>query len=126
MWLEGRILLLDDNELRRRWLQRILEGAGHVVFCVGDGQAGLSLFDAVSPDVVITDLVMPRARQRAAATGAEGLRRSSRWNGARRGVKIMAIAGVVQRPDWDMLAVAKPLGAARTMKKPIGSEEPFV
>lgn len=54
------ILLVDDEEVVRDELGGILEDLGYRVFRGGDGEEGLALFREHSPDMVITDVRMPR------------------------------------------------------------------
>lgn len=54
------ILLIDDEALVREELGEILEEEGYLLWTASDGQEGLSLFEAKRPDMVITDVKMPR------------------------------------------------------------------
>lgn len=60
----SRILLVEDEDLVRYSLRNVLEKLGHEVFEASDGDEGLSEFKSMmskdkSPDVVITDIIMP-------------------------------------------------------------------
>ncbi len=57
-----RILLVEDEAGLRRLAVEALRGAGYVVTPAVDGQAALYLLDAdgTPPDLVVTDVVMPR------------------------------------------------------------------
>ena len=60
----ARVLLIEDEELVRFSLCRILESGGHVVFEASDGGEGISKFQDMidasqPPGVVITDIFMP-------------------------------------------------------------------
>lgn len=55
-----RILVVDDSEDLREFLQLLLEGEGYEVTPVADGQAGLDAVRAARPDLIITDVSMPR------------------------------------------------------------------
>lgn len=54
-----RIVLADDNADMRHYIQRILEDIYQVV-AVGDGEAALVAVAAERPDLVLTDVMMPR------------------------------------------------------------------
>lgn len=54
-----KILVVDDEEIGREYLQEMLVGDGYEVVCAGDGKEALRVFRAESPDAVITDFRMP-------------------------------------------------------------------
>ncbi|MCK2215781.1 SpoIIE family protein phosphatase [Actinomadura sp. ATCC 31491] len=56
----ARVLVADDNADMRRYLARLLRGAGYRVRTVADGQAALESVLADPPDLVISDVMMPR------------------------------------------------------------------
>jgi DNA-binding response OmpR family regulator len=56
-----RVLVVDDEPQIRGMVIRALEGAGYVIDSAADGRAGLSKALAGDYDLVILDLVMPRA-----------------------------------------------------------------
>jgi DNA-binding NtrC family response regulator len=59
--MQRRILVVDDDELTRQQLQRLLEVEGGVkVDTTGDGAAALKTLQEQTYSVVITDLKMPR------------------------------------------------------------------
>lgn len=53
------ILAIDDDVMIREALGELLRGAGHDVRVAPDGRAGLRLFHADPPDLVILDVTMP-------------------------------------------------------------------
>lgn len=55
-----RILIADDEPHVVRVLQRALERAGYQVDTVADGAAALARIHAGPPDILITDIQMPR------------------------------------------------------------------
>jgi hypothetical protein len=56
----ARVLIADDNADMREYLARLLEGAGYRVDAVIDGQEALAAVRADPPDLVISDVMMPR------------------------------------------------------------------
>lgn len=56
----ARILLVDDEPEIRRLLSRHLQRLGYTVREAGDGEEAVALAIAEIPDVVITDMAMPR------------------------------------------------------------------
>ncbi|HEX3960563.1 MAG TPA: SpoIIE family protein phosphatase [Trebonia sp.] len=58
--LPARVLVADDNADMREYLARLLRTAGYQVTTVADGQAALDAVRAGAPDLVISDVMMPR------------------------------------------------------------------
>ena len=58
--LPARVLVADDNADMRQYLARLLRTAGYHVTMVTDGQAALAAVRVGLPDLVITDVMMPR------------------------------------------------------------------
>ncbi|MBD2436843.1 PAS domain S-box protein [Nostoc sp. FACHB-110] len=56
----GRILLVDDNADMREYVQRLLSLHYQEVIAVEDGIAALATIRHTMPDIVITDIMMPR------------------------------------------------------------------
>lgn len=58
--LEGiRVLIVEDDTLVRRSLQRVLEGRNATVQAVGSASEALEAFDAQLPDIIVSDIGMP-------------------------------------------------------------------
>lgn len=56
----AKILLIDDEEQMRFLLTRMLTRDGHEVFLAQDGEEGVQSYYQVNPDLVITDIIMPK------------------------------------------------------------------
>jgi PAS domain S-box-containing protein len=56
----GRVLVVDDNADLREYMQRILAQAGHAVSLAVDGEAALQAARANPPDLIVSDVMMPR------------------------------------------------------------------
>jgi PAS domain S-box-containing protein len=56
----GRVLVVDDNADLRDYMQRILRSAGHQVQVAADGQEALELARRHAPDLIVSDVMMPR------------------------------------------------------------------
>jgi CheY-like chemotaxis protein len=56
----ARVFVVDDDPVLCRLARYILEGAGHHVRVMTDGQEALDALEQQVPDVLITDLMMPR------------------------------------------------------------------
>jgi two-component system response regulator HydG len=57
---QGRILVAEDDASARTALERFLRGEGFEVMGAEDGESALQLLDETAPDVLVTDLQMPR------------------------------------------------------------------
>lgn len=55
----SRILIVEDEPDLRYLLRRIFERAGHDVSDAGNGAAALDLVRTWSPDLLVTDIMMP-------------------------------------------------------------------
>lgn len=56
----ARVLIADDNTDMREYLARLCSGAGYRVEAVADGQQALDTIRADVPDLVVSDVMMPR------------------------------------------------------------------
>lgn len=56
----GKVLLIDDDPFFLRILSDAFTEGGFTVFTAPDGMEGVRIFPEISPDVVISDLIMPR------------------------------------------------------------------
>ena len=88
-------MLADDNADMRDYVSRLL-GASCDVRAVGDGEAALEAVRSEAPDLIITDVMMPRLdgfgllraiRERRGDTGAAGHSCSRRGPTRRRGIE---------------------------------------
>ena len=55
----SKILIVEDTEDTRNYMESVLEIEGFVVVVARDGLEGLEQFRSESPDLVITDISMP-------------------------------------------------------------------
>jgi DNA-binding response OmpR family regulator len=55
-----RIILADDNADMRDYVSRLLEGQGYMVEAVADGEAAFEAAIKSPPDLILTDVMMPR------------------------------------------------------------------
>ena len=104
-----KILLIEDDDLVRATLKSALESTNYVVTEAADGEEGLKQFHAFSPDLVVTDILMPKKE------GIEtilALRRISPT------LKILAMSGGDRVGNLEFLSMAEKLGADRTLQKP--------
>lgn len=55
-----KIVLIEDDREISNTLQRVLEGAGYTVTTANNGVEGRKQIDSTHPELVITDMMMPR------------------------------------------------------------------
>ncbi|MEN9898939.1 MAG: hypothetical protein RLZZ66_2588 [Pseudomonadota bacterium] len=55
-----KILVIDDDEQMRNVLKKLLTHEGYQVFIAEDGIEGIKSFYQYHPDLVITDIIMPK------------------------------------------------------------------
>jgi signal transduction histidine kinase/DNA-binding response OmpR family regulator len=55
-----RLLLADDNADMRSYVARLLESQGYTVLQAADGEAALAAARSAAPDLVLTDVMMPK------------------------------------------------------------------
>lgn len=102
-----KVMVVDDEPLVRLSLRRALEKRGHEVRECEDGQAGLEVWNAFSPQLVFLDVLMPRM------SGPQLLKSiSPELRSLAKVVLMSAFAG-----EYDLLK-AKSLGADVFVAKP--------
>jgi len=109
-----RILVIDDEEQIRQLLRIMLEKDGYGVIDAADGEDGLQLFRRERPDLVITDLIMPKK---------DGLSTIMELKQEFPAVKIIAVSGGGAIEPKRYLSLAQGLGALRVLYKPIMRDE---
>ncbi len=55
-----KVLLVEDDEMARRSLKRVIDKEGYETIIASDGEEGLNLFRSEKPAIVLTDIRMPR------------------------------------------------------------------
>ena len=109
-----KILLIDDDAMLRRTVARVLQSAGHDVTTAQDGLDGMRMFHKTSPDLVITDIYMPRQE------GFETILALRRENPS---LGIIAISGGTMTGSREMLDIAGNIGADSVLEKPFTMAE---
>jgi DNA-binding response OmpR family regulator len=106
----ARILIVDDEEMERVLGAAILESEGHELLYAGDGEVAYELCRTKDPDVLITDLAMPRS---------SGLRLIRELREHNFSIPVIAISG------WaaDQLDLAHEYGADFILFKPLDGDE---
>jgi two-component system, cell cycle sensor histidine kinase and response regulator CckA len=107
-----KILIVDDDESVRRLLRNMLTAAGYGVWEAANGrQAAVHIAANGDVDLVLSDLAMPEQ---------EGLELIRELRSSRPTLKVIAMTGAF---EGDFLPVAKSLGAAATLRKPVVRED---
>ncbi len=109
-----RILVVDDEKIKRITLADDLAAQGHDVACAADGEEALRELDAARFDVVVTDLKMPKI------DGIELLKRIKQGPLADMDVIMMTAYGSIQ-----VAVEAVKLGAYDFLTKPFRNENVF-
>jgi len=107
------VLVVEDDAEFRQVVSRALETVGHAVLQAANGEAGLRLFLAEPPDLVICDIVMP---------DRDGIELIPEMKALQPNVKILAISGRQMIGMLDVLNLAQRLGADATLAKPFQME----
>lgn len=106
------ILVVDDDEVMRDLLRRVLERSGFEVMTATNGDEGVEQCRERTVDVTITDMRMP------VKDGVELIRALVAEQPS---IRIIAVSGV---DDWDnYLKTARSLGARAVLRKPVSSAE---
>jgi CheY-like chemotaxis protein len=109
-----KILVIEDNAIVRNTMMRILQAAGYDVVTANDGLEGVTLFRQETPDLVISDIIMPQ--QEGIATIRQILAESP-------GTKIIAISGGGRIGNTDFLQIARKMGAVDALPKPFDPDD---
>ena len=110
----AKVLLVDDDELVRYALGRVLGKAGHEVIELNDGLKVSRTLAAEKPDILVTDIIMPRV---------EGLEVIINVRETHPDLPIVAMSGGGRIVDAGHLESAGELGADATLEKPFDEQE---
>ncbi|HEV8392057.1 MAG TPA: response regulator [Dongiaceae bacterium] len=102
-------VVIDDDPQVRCLIAMMLKRAGYHVAQAGDGSAGLELCSSLEPEVIVTDIFMPRQ------DGIDVLREAK---AQAKQPRVVAISGGSPRLQVDFLHVAEKLGADAVVQKP--------
>ena len=109
-----RILIIDDDERTRKLFRKILEKEAYEVIEASDGNEGIKIYRQDPVDLVITDIIMPEK---------EGIETIMDLRKESPDVKIIAISGGGLEEAEAYLEIAKKMGAAEALTKPIKNDE---
>lgn len=108
------ILVIEDNVNMLRMMSDLLTRSGYQVLTAIDGIAGVKLYLAEKPDLVITDIIMP---------DKEGLEVIMELTREIPRPKIIAMSGGGMMEARTYLSLAEKLGANAVLEKPFRPAE---
>ncbi len=109
-----KILIIDDDELVRLTLKNVLKKMGCIVFEAQNGNEGVALYKKETPDLVVTDILMP---------DKEGLETISEIRVMNPKAKIIAMSGGGAGQNMSFLQLAQKVGASKIMSKPVKPDD---
>ncbi len=104
------ILIVDDDPQMLRLITDIVELDNHEVLQAQDGAMALTRFETQTPDLMITDILMPNK---------EGLELISEIRYQHPEIKIIAYSGGGASDPESYLEFARGMGADRVFSKPV-------
>ena len=108
-----KILIIDDEAPVQKMLKRLLEKNDFSVIQADNGNEGIKKFKEHTPDLIITDLIMPEK---------EGLETIRELKKIEPNVKIIAISGGGLNDPKMYLDLAGKFGAVKTFSKPVDND----
>ncbi|MHB8666740.1 MAG: response regulator [Burkholderiales bacterium] len=107
------VLIVEDNEENRSLLKMLLEVNGYRVTDAGDGLQALAAAQRDRPDVIVSDVLMPKM---------DGFALCRAWmqDAALRRIPFIFYSATYVHPDDEQFAMA--LGAVRYLIKPVEAE----
>lgn len=106
------VLIIDDDAQFRTMVRRLLEAEGHSVIEAENGNEGIEKFRSQSPDMIVTDMIMP---ERSGIETIMQIREESPT------MRIVAVSGGDMAGD--MLGSAMSVGANEVLAKPFRGED---
>ena len=103
------ILVVEDHELVRDMIARVLRRKGYFVVTASHGQQGLEQFRRFAPDLVITDIMMPEK---------DGIELTTAIRRLNPQTKILVMSGYEGRSGVDLLPLIRGCGADDIVGKP--------
>ena len=108
------ILVVDDDDMMRAFVKELLEINDFKITEASNGKAGLKEFRENTPDLVITDIIMPEM---------EGISFIRELRSHNKDIPIIAMTGNVHGRMEEFLDISSQLGADEILRKPIKAQE---
>ena len=109
------ILVVDDDELAREIIVRMLVELGHSAAEAGDGEAAIQVIEAQPFDAVFLDILMPRSDGFEVLTW---LRQTGRLE-----LPVVVFSEANAKHNLDLRSMTEDLGAIKAFDKPITIEK---
>lgn len=106
----AKVLLVEDDELVRDMLTQVLQRASHETICAANGEEAMEQLKQVKPDIMITDIIMPKK---------SGIALIAEVKTHHPDMEIIAISGGGRLDPIGYLDLSETLGAAVSFEKPI-------
>jgi len=106
----ARILVVEDEGVLRDILRRALERGGHEVAVAEDGEAGIACLQRFMPDLVVTDVIMPKMG------GIVFIREIRKVSPE---LPVIAISGGGRTGRFNFLSTARTFPKVWSVKKPV-------
>ncbi len=108
------ILIVDDDELFRTMLEAMLRKEGYQVLTASNGTEAQARLESISPDLIMTDILMPEG---------DGIELITALNRQQRGIPIVAMSGGRRSISLEFnLESAALMGVKATLPKPFTRE----
>ena len=108
-----KILYVEDNEMNRLLVRRLLESRGYQLYEANDGISGVKLAEEIEPDLILMDINLPLLDGHAATTRIKSIERLAN-------IPIIALTSNVMEGDRQRSLVA---GCDGYIKKPIDVDD---
>ena len=110
---QATILYVEDNEMNRLLVRRLLESRGFKLVEASDGMSGVKMAEEIEPDIILMDINLPLLDGHAATTRITSIQRLSH-------IPIIALTSNVLEGDRERSLVA---GCDGYIKKPIDVDD---
>jgi len=107
------ILLVDDDQFILDMLSQVLEREGYVVRTAEDGEQAVAALKKFQPDVMITDILMPKK---------SGTALIEEVKASHPKLEIIAISGGGRNDPVGYLDLSEELGASMSFAKPVDND----
>jgi len=109
----GKIVFCEDDPMIQKLIQAAMRGSGHELHLASDGEEGLALIRRVRPDLIFSDVSMPKLDGFQLGDALKGSAETA-------GIPLIFVTASVQRAQ---IAEAEQHGAAAVLPKPFTMAE---